>query len=67
MVFVALGLLIGNRALGVVDVEAANRVVRILAEATLTLVMFTDARAQRRRVCPVAHHLPDHRAGGGGR
>ncbi|HSK91564.1 MAG TPA: cation:proton antiporter [Euzebyales bacterium] len=43
MVFVALGLLIGNRALGVVDVEASNRVVRILAEATLTVVLFTDA------------------------
>jgi len=45
MVFVAFGLLIGNRGLGVVDVETANRAVRILAEATLTVVLFTDALA----------------------
>ncbi|WP_432936996.1 cation:proton antiporter [Kribbella sp. CA-253562] len=43
MVFVALGLLIGNRALDVVDLEAANQFVRHLAEATLALVLFTDA------------------------
>ena len=43
MVFVAFGLLIGNRVFVVVDAEAANSVVRILAEATLTLVLFTDA------------------------
>jgi sodium/hydrogen antiporter len=43
MVFVALGLLVGNRALDLVDVEAANQFVRHLAEATLTLVLFTDA------------------------
>ena len=43
MVFVAFGVLIGNRVLHVVDVEAANRSVRILAEVTLTLVLFTDA------------------------
>ena len=43
MVFVALGLLVGNRALELVDVDAANQFVRHLAEATLTLVLFTDA------------------------
>jgi sodium/hydrogen antiporter len=43
MVFVALGLLVGNRALDLVDVDAANQFVRHLAEATLTLVLFTDA------------------------
>lgn len=43
MVFVTFGLLIGNRAVDIVDVEAANQFVRQLAEATLTLVLFTDA------------------------
>jgi sodium/hydrogen antiporter len=43
MVFVALGLLVGGRVLDLVDVDSANRYVRLLAEATLTLVLFTDA------------------------
>jgi sodium/hydrogen antiporter len=43
MVFVAFGLLVGNRVLDLVDVDVANRFVRHLAEATLTLVLFTDA------------------------
>jgi sodium/hydrogen antiporter len=43
MVFLAFGLLVGNRILDLVDVDAANRYVRLLAEATLTLVLFTDA------------------------
>jgi sodium/hydrogen antiporter len=43
MVFVALGLLVGNRALDLVEADAANQFVRHLAEATLALVLFTDA------------------------
>jgi NhaP-type Na+/H+ or K+/H+ antiporter len=43
MVFVVLGLVVGREALGLVDAGAANHVVRLLAEATLTLVLFTDA------------------------
>jgi NhaP-type Na+/H+ or K+/H+ antiporter len=43
MVFVALGLLVGNRVLDLVEADAANQFVRHLAEATLTLVLFTDA------------------------
>jgi sodium/hydrogen antiporter len=43
MVFVAVGLLVGNRALELIDVDAASQFVRHLAEATLTLVLFTDA------------------------
>ena len=42
MVFVALGLLVGNRTLDLIDVDAANQLVRHLAEATL-MVLFTDA------------------------
>jgi NhaP-type Na+/H+ or K+/H+ antiporter len=43
MVFTAAGLLAGSWALDLVDVDAANQFVRLLAEATLTLVLFTDA------------------------
>jgi sodium/hydrogen antiporter len=51
MVFVALGLLVGSRALDLVEVDAATQFVRHLAEATLTLVLFTDAvRVNRGRL-----------------
>jgi NhaP-type Na+/H+ or K+/H+ antiporter len=43
MVFVAVGLLAGNRVLELIEVDAASQFVRHLAEATLTLVLFTDA------------------------
>lgn len=43
MVFVASGLVIGNQVLELVDVDAADQYVRLLAEATLTLLLFTDA------------------------
>jgi sodium/hydrogen antiporter len=43
MVFVALGLVAGNWFLDLVDADDANRFVRHLAEATLTLVLFCDA------------------------
>jgi NhaP-type Na+/H+ or K+/H+ antiporter len=51
MVFVALGLLAGDRVLDLVEADAANQFVRHLAEATLTLVLFTDAvRVNRGRL-----------------
>jgi sodium/hydrogen antiporter len=51
MVFVALGLLAGNRVLDLVQADTANQFVRHLAEATLTLVLFTDAvRVNRGRL-----------------
>ena len=43
MVFVAVGLLAGNQALELIEADAAGQFVRHLAEATLTLVLFTDA------------------------
>jgi sodium/hydrogen antiporter len=43
MVFVAVGLLVGNRVLERIEVDAASQFVRHLAEASLTLVLFTDA------------------------
>ena len=51
MVFVALGLLVGNRVLDLVEADTANQYVRHLAEATLALVLFTDAvRVNRHRL-----------------
>lgn len=43
MVFVVVGMLLGNRALHLVDFGSASVVVRHLAEATLAVVLFTDA------------------------
>jgi len=43
MVFTAAGLLVGVEALGLVDPSATGLEVRTLAEATLTVVLFSDA------------------------
>lgn len=43
MVFVGFGLLIGPEVLGEVDPEPTGSAVRVLAEATLALVLFCDA------------------------
>src|SRR6266513_1547351 len=41
--FVAVGLLVGPRVLGGIDVESSSSAVRSLAEAALALVLFSDA------------------------
>jgi sodium/hydrogen antiporter len=43
MVFTAAGLIVGAEALGLVDPAATGTEVKILAEATLTVVLFSDA------------------------
>jgi NhaP-type Na+/H+ or K+/H+ antiporter len=43
MLFTAAGLLLGVDALGLVDPSASGESVKLLAEATLTLVLFSDA------------------------
>ncbi len=43
IVFVGVGLLVGARALGLVDTPPASESVKLLAEATLTVVLFADA------------------------
>jgi NhaP-type Na+/H+ or K+/H+ antiporter len=55
IVFVGIGLLAGPEALGLVDLSSYGEPVKILAEATLTVVLFADAsridlRALRREV-----------------
>jgi NhaP-type Na+/H+ or K+/H+ antiporter len=43
MVFTAVGLLVGSEALGLVEFVPAGETVKLLAEATLALVLFADA------------------------
>ena len=43
MVFVAVGLLVGPKVLGGIDLERSSGTVQALAEATLALVLFCDA------------------------
>ena len=43
MVFVAVGLLVGPKVLGEIDLESSSGTVQTLAEATLALVLFCDA------------------------
>jgi NhaP-type Na+/H+ or K+/H+ antiporter len=43
MVFVAVGLLAGSEGLGGIDISSTSSTVRALAEATLALVLFSDA------------------------
>jgi NhaP-type Na+/H+ or K+/H+ antiporter len=43
MLFVAFGLLVGPKVLDGIDLESTSSVVRTLAEATLALVLFSDA------------------------
>jgi NhaP-type Na+/H+ or K+/H+ antiporter len=51
MVFGTLGLLAGNQLVGLVDADTVTQFVRHLAEATLTLVLFSDAvRVNRGRL-----------------
>ena len=43
MVFTGVGLLVGSEALGLIEVAPAGETVKLLAEATLALVLFADA------------------------
>ena len=43
MVFVAVGLLVGPEVVGQLDVDSSSETVRTIAEATLALVLFSDA------------------------
>ena len=43
MLFVGFGLLVGPKALDAIDLASTDSVVRVLAEATLALVLFSDA------------------------
>ena len=58
MVFVAIGVVVGPRVLGEVDLSPLSESVRALAEATLTLVLFADASRIDLRALRREYHLP---------
>ncbi|WP_410874895.1 cation:proton antiporter [Nocardia sp. A7] len=43
MIFTAAGLLLGGVSLGMIDVEATAEIIKLLAEVTLAMVLFSDA------------------------
>lgn len=43
MIFTAAGLLLGGVSLGLIDVEATAEIIKLLAEVTLAMVLFSDA------------------------
>ena len=60
--FVAIGIVVSEEALGLVPLEPEAGLIRVLAELTLTLVLFADAstvpaRALRRDAAPIARLL----------
>ena len=58
MVFVAFGIVMGPEALGVLELSIDQEAVRILAEATLVLVLFSDAARIDLRVLRRQAQLP---------
>lgn len=57
MVFTAAGLLLGSSVLGVLDLGVGSGVVSALAEATLVVVLFTDASRMELRTVLREHSL----------
>jgi NhaP-type Na+/H+ or K+/H+ antiporter len=58
MVFVTAGLLLGGGGLNLISGMADEEVIRVLAEATLVLVLFTDAVRIRLRVLRKEYNFP---------
>lgn len=58
MIFVALGFLAGSEQVGFVDIDLQSGVIRLLAELTLALVLFTDAARITLRPLKHDYHLP---------
>ncbi len=57
MVFTAAGLLLGPGVLGVIHFDVANETISVLAEAALTVVLFTDASRMDLRTVWREHSL----------
>ena len=58
ILFVAIGIVVGPRVLGEVDVSPLSATIRALAEATLTVVLFADASRIHLRALRRDHALP---------
>ncbi len=58
MVFLLFGILVGPRALGLVDADLESGWVHLLAELALIMVLFTDASRIDLRLLRRGHDLP---------
>ena len=58
ILFVAIGLLVGPKVLGEVDLSSSGGTVRVLAEATLALVLFSDASRINLRELRLGANVP---------
>ncbi len=58
IVFVTAGFIVGTNGLGVIGGDTTNHTIRVLAEATLAIVLFTDASRINMRALRVEYHLP---------
>jgi NhaP-type Na+/H+ or K+/H+ antiporter len=58
MAYVTAGIILGSAGLGWLDVELGQEGVRLLAEATLVIVLFSDASRIDLRVLRREYHLP---------
>jgi NhaP-type Na+/H+ or K+/H+ antiporter len=63
MVFTAAGLLAGGKAAGLVDLETSGETVKLLAEATLAVVLFGDAARIDLRSLWQERRIPDRLLG----
>ena len=63
MVFVTAGYLVGSHGFGLISERSSASGVRLLAEATLTVVLFTDASRIDPRALRVDHLLPSRLLG----
>lgn len=58
LAFAAFGFLVGPRALGLADIDMSHGTIQLIAEATLILVLFTDAARINLRRLVADHTLP---------
>jgi NhaP-type Na+/H+ or K+/H+ antiporter len=58
LVFTAVGLIVGSKTFGLVDLEPAGETVKVLAEATLAVVLFADAARIDLRALRDEYRLP---------
>jgi sodium/hydrogen antiporter len=63
LLFVAFGLLMGSKVLGIIQMESDPRMVDILLEATLVLVLFGDAMAINAKAWRKEAYIPERLLG----
>lgn len=58
MVFVLIGLLFGSDIFGIIDINFDSKTIRIIAELTLVLVLFSDASRIQVKTLVKEHNIP---------